>query len=591
MKNTSFARFRIIFYLCAAIMVIIVWQIARIQTSAAAKVIGESSRNLEFETHKIIPERGNIYDRWGHLLAGNAEVYEVGVDLRNVRSPETVAATLATYLDVDYAKTLERASKPFVAGVSEYQVLAHFVTPDQIKKLENDKKKYAALTADRGDKDLPSLSGLLWQPRLMRSYPEKTLASNVIGFQMFKDREKGSGTHGVEERYNDLLAGTPQTILVPLDPYQSTELPKVPPGASLVLTIDREIQAMAERVLDKNIESSGAEGGTIIISDPRNGEILAMAVTPRMNLNEYWKYEEIFDKNTPFNRAVGENYEPGSVFKVLTMAAALDAGVVTPTTSFLDTGSIEVAGINFYNWDRGVWGPQDMTGCMRHSLNVCLTWVAVQLTPTRFYEYMQAFGIGHRTNIDLGGEVLWPLAMPDDGGWSPVNLATNSFGQGVSVTPIQMVMAVSALANDGKMMAPHVLKAVIDGDRQYDNNPQVIGNPISAKAAQEITEMLAVSLEQEASNALVEGYRVAGKTGTGEIPTPSGYTIGLTNASFVGWGPVDDPQFLVYVWLEKPQSSIWGSVVAAPVFSETVTELVRLINLPPDDMRRELAGQ
>lgn len=591
MKNTSFGRFRIVFYICAAIMILVVGQMAYIQTSAAAKVIDEGSRSMEFEARQIIPERGNIYDRWGHLLAGNAEVYEVGADLRAVRSPETIAAALATYVDSDYATILAAASTPYVAGKSEYVVLENFVTPEQIKKLENDKKKYAALTPSRSDEVMPSLSGLLWRPRLMRSYPEKTLASNIIGFQMFKDREKASGTHGVEERYNDLLAGTPQTIMVPLDPYQSTELPKVPPGASLVLTLDREIQAMAEKVLDKHVESSGSEGGTIIIADPRNGEILAMAVTPRMDPNEYWKYDKIFDKNTPYNRAVGENYEPGSVFKVLTMASALDAGVVTPTTSFLDTGSIEVAGINFYNWDRGAWGPQDMTGCMRHSLNVCLTWVATQLTPTRFYEYMQAFGIGHRTNIDLGGEVLWPLAMPGDSAWSPVNLATNSFGQGVSVTPIQMVMAVSALANDGKMMAPHVLKAVIDGERQYDNNPQVVGNPISAKAAREITEMLAVSLEQEASNALVEGYRVAGKTGTGEIPTPNGYTTGLTNASFVGWGPADDPQFLVYVWLEKPQSSIWGSVVAAPVFSEMVTELVRLLNLPPDDMRRELAEQ
>jgi cell division protein FtsI/penicillin-binding protein 2 len=141
------------------------------------------------------------------------------------------------------------------------------------------------------------------------------------------------------------------------------------------------------------------------------------------------------------------------------------------------------------------------------------------------------------------------------------------------------------------MMAPHVLKAVIDNQRQYNNNPQVVGQPISAKAAQTITDMLAVSLEQEASSALVPGYRVAGKTGTGEIPTPEGYTLDVTNASFVGWGPADDPRFVIYIWLEKPTTSIWGSVVAAPVFSEVAQKLVVLMNIPPDDKRLELTGK
>jgi cell division protein FtsI/penicillin-binding protein 2 len=147
---------------------------------------------------------------------------------------------------------------------------------------------------------------------------------------------------------------------------------------------------------------------------------------------------------------------------------------------------------------------------------------------------------------------------------------------------MQMVMSFSALANDGKMMAPHVLKAVIDDKRQYNNTPQVVGTQISAETARTITDMLAISLEQEASTALVEGYRVAGKTVTGEIPTQQGYTLSETNASFVGWGPTDDPRFLVYIWFERPKSSIWGSIVAAPVFSEVVTNLVKLMNLPPD---------
>ncbi len=274
------------------------------------------------------------------------------------------------------------------------------------------------------------------------------------------------------------------------------------------------------------------------------------------------------------------------------MAAALDAGVVTPDTEFLDTGQIMVGGISIYNWDRGAWGPQTMTGCMQHSLNVCLAWVATQLGPTNFYNYLQRFGIGHLTGIDLAGEVNYPLSIAGDPNWYPVNLGTNAFGQGVATTPIQMITAASALANtQGQMMAPHILRSVIENGEKYDNPTQVIGTPIKGETSRAITEMLAKSLEGEASDALVEGYRVAGKTGTAEIAGPEGYTTSLTNASFVGWGPVDDPRFIVYVWLEKPTSSPWGSVVAAPIFSEVVSKLVILLDLPPDDVRHQLASQ
>jgi cell division protein FtsI/penicillin-binding protein 2 len=181
--------------------------------------------------------------------------------------------------------------------------------------------------------------------------------------------------------------------------------------------------------------------------------------------------------------------------------------------------------------------------------------------------------------------------LQGDALWYPINLGTNSFGQGVAVTPIQMVMAVGALANDGKMMAPHILKAVIDDGEQFNNPPQVVGSPITANTARTVSEMLANSLEEESSVALVEGYRVSGKTGTAEIPGPGGYSSDRTNASFVGWGPTDSPRFLVYIWLEKPSTSIWGSVVAAPVFSEIVSKLVVLLDLPPDAIRQQMINQ
>jgi cell division protein FtsI/penicillin-binding protein 2 len=375
---------------------------------------------------------------------------------------------------------------------------------------------------------------------------------------------------------------------VPLDPNRAEELPKVPDGASLVLTIDREIQRAMEEIIDRAVAGSGSDSGTLVVVDPRTGEVLALATTPRMDLNEFWKYSQVFPKDTPFDRAVSQSYEPGSVFKVLTMATALDVGSVTPDTVFVDTGAIEIGGTVIYNWNQGAWGPQNMTGCLQHSLNVCLAWVNTQTGANDFYRYMQSFGVGHVTGIDLAGEASGRLKMPGDNDWYAADLGTNAFGQGVAATPIQMAVAVSAVANRGVMMAPQIVSSVISEGYQHQIERRVIGAPIKPETATTLTAMLARSLEVESSDALVTGYRVAGKTGTAEIPTPFGYTSNATNASFVGWGPVDSPRFLVYIWLEKPTTSPWGSVVAAPVFREAVESLVVLLNLPPDDVRREL---
>ena len=333
---------------------------------------------------------------------------------------------------------------------------------------------------------------------------------------------------------------------------------------------------------------SGSESGTIVVIDPKTGELIALATTPRLNINEYWKYGQILTDETPYNKGISQAYEPGSVYKVFTMASALDTGAVTPETTFLDTGVFEIGGTRIYNWNMGAWGPQNMQGCLQHSLNVCLAWVAKQLGTKDFYAYMQAFGVGHLTGIDLAGEVHGRLKMPGDEDWYDADLGTNAFGQGVSATPLQMAAGIAAVANDGIMMAPHIVRSVVNDGYQHDIEKRIVSMPIKAETAVLMTKILARSLETESSDALVTGYRLAGKTGTAEISTPLGYTTNETNASFVGWGPIDDPQFLVYVWLERPQSSPWGSVVAAPVFREAVKELVVLMDLPPDDIRSDL---
>lgn len=578
-------RFSMIGALFCVMPILIVMQVVRIQVDPKHKQdFLDEARSYEVVHRTLIPARGQLYDRRGNLLAGNKKVYEIGVELENVRDPQFIAHTVSMIVkDVDYDKAFIAASMQLFQG-AVYQVIARNVSQEEVEKLQALKTQLNEEYG--GGAKSPSLDGLVFTPQLARIYPEKTLGSNILGFINGDDL----GYFGVEERFNDLLAGSKRRVVEPLTPIRAKEIAQTPPGASLILTIDREIQRAMEALIDQAVAENGAASGTLVVLQPQTGEILSMATTPRMDLNEISRYAETFPGETPFNRVVGQAYEPGSVFKVLTMAAALDSGAVTPETVFVDTGQIEVGGALIFNWNMGAWGPQNMTGCMQHSLNVCLAWVATQLGPNRLYSYLQAFGIGHLTGVALAGETPGRLKTPGDIDWFMADLGTNSFGQGVSATPLQMATSVSAIANKGVMMAPQIVRSVISEGYQYDIDHQVLGQPIKPETAQTLTEILAHSLEKESSDALVEGYRIAGKTGTAEIPTDAGYTSNQTNASFVGWGPVDDPQFLVYVWIEKPSTSPWGSVVAAPVFRQAVEQLVVLLNLPPDNVRRSLVN-
>lgn len=594
MKPPFYARYTIIALICLAVGVAIAVQLVRINYTPYARDLIEKSEDYQGVKKTIYPPRGTIYDRSGYILATNQVGYELGIDLKLVSDPESIAFAAASLLeDLTYADIYGIANTEKRETENRYFVLSSYVSKEKINELEQLVDTYAA-RREESRSSKPNLNGLIWTPMQQRVYPEGSLAANVLGFYNYFSRETAQGVYGVEEAYNRLLTGKPESIYMPNDPNLVEALPDINPGASLVLTIDREIQKMLEDTLREAIEWSGAEGGTIIVSDPETGEVLGMASSPFFDPNKYWEYEETFTGITPYNRAVGAAYEPGSVFKVITMAAALDSEVVEPTTTYTDsTGVYWVDGSwPIYNWNGGAWGEQTMTGCMQHSLNVCLAYVANErLEADLFYHYLQAFGFGRGTGIDLASEANYPLRLPENNQWVSLDLATNSFGQGIAVTPIQMVNAISAIANDGQMMTPHVVRSVVDRGQQYNVAPQLINSPISPEAAREITQMLEVALKEEASEALVEGYSLAGKTGTGEIPTEFGYTSELTNTSFVGWGPVEDPKFVVYVWLEKPSISKWGSEVAAPVFKDVVEQLVVLMRIPPDNVRLSLSKE
>jgi cell division protein FtsI/penicillin-binding protein 2 len=564
-------------FFLAALGIAILVQIIRIQNSPeVAGVIDQGN----YVWKDFFPPRGEIYDRHGNLLAGNKTVYEIGLDL--TAKPDMPTVMLALQMSgIDLTDVNYRISQ--APADAQYIILDDFVSADKADYLMTLQKKA------QGDPTGKNLDAVYLKAHYARSYPENDLASNVLGFVT----EDSHGYLGVEEKYDNILAGIPVRMPVPADPRRATEYPTIPPGQTIILTIDREIQAAIEKILDQALVNTGASSGTIIVMDPRTGEILAMSSTPRMNLNDYQSINTVFPGETPFNRAISQAYEPGSVAKILTMAGALDSGVVQPGTVYFVPQSIVVGGSRIYNWDGGAWGYQDMTGCLANSLNVCLAWVSSEkMLSDSFYSYMQRFGLGHATGIDLAQETSGRLKLPGDADWHPVELGTNAFGQGVSVTPIQMVMAASALANDGKMVYPHVLYAQIQNGKQSNTKTQIVGTPISANTARTLTEMLANGLETESSTALVPGYRIAGKTGTAQIPlSGGGYDPNNINASFIGWGPVDDPRFIVYVWLEKPQSNKAASVVAAPIFKQVIEKLVVLMDIPPDAIRLQMIGR
>lgn len=577
----------------------IIFRLVQIQTDPVFQEISEKVGNqATYKPKDFEAVRGNIYDRWGNLLAGNHEVYEIGVNLNQISegNKNEIINFLSslTGLNRDYVKTrveIPYQPEPLKENYSVFSTIYRNATEKMVEEIS------IAQDTNR------ALYPITWNGRLERTYPDHRLGANILGFY------SSGGFFGVEGFYDNILSTVETSTFISMNPYDVMEIPEIPHGASVILTIDREIQARMEEILDRSVDSSGSSSGTIIVMDPETGEILAMATTPRANLNQ--TSEQIlaeyptqnvdgYNIQTPFNRAIMQTYEPGSVFKVFTLAAALDSGAVTPETEFLDTGVVNIGGMTIYNWDYGAWGYQNMTGCMQHSLNVCLVWMAQQTTTKTFYDYLSAFNIDRKTNIDMDGEASYPFLSPSNPTpfgsdpnaprWYEGMIGPHSFGQGVSVTPIRMISSIAALANDGRMMAPHIQKAVVQDGRIRYYNPKIVSTPIKPETAHTITEMLANSLENEASDALVEGYRLAGKTGTAEIPSPQGYVAGQTNASFVGWGPVDDPKFIVYIWLEKPQSSIWSSVVVAPVFSEIVENLVILMDIPPDKIRMEMAS-
>lgn len=575
MVETVYVRLRFVLLGLAILAGLIIVQLLRIEFDrGTADRLKDLEHTLSRYPKEYSPERGHIYDASGELLATNDVEYEVGISPAYVISPEDVATQLSSILDKSVTDILDATNSKNPYVLIERPVSAE--VGDKIKAMQK---------AFEEDQSQPDLRGIDLAPIQHRFYPNGPLAAPVLGFVAYNTEGKQVGYYGIEGFYNDLLSGRPVKGFEEVVPLNAQPAPLPDEGADLYLTLDRDVQHLVETSLTEAMDKYGAEGGSILVMNPKTGAILGVASWPTFDPNNYVESPP----PDPADPVVSGQYEPGSTFKILTMAAALDAGLVKPDTPFVDTGYIEVGGLGIYNWNRGAWGPVDMTGCMRHSLNVCMATLSTRMGAATFYNYLSAFGIGRATNVDLAAEIAGHLKQPGNADWYDSDLGTNSFGQGVAVTPLQLVTAASAVANGGVMMQPHILQRVQHGANSRVISPQVIGRPIRPETAATLNEMLAVSMATgEGDEALVPGYRLAGKTGTAEIPIAGGYEANRTIASFIGWGPVDDPRFIALIVLNRPTTSIWGSETAAPAFSQMVKRLVVLLEIPPDDARHAM---
>ena len=501
------------------------------------------------------PERGVIYDRNGAVLAVDEWDYRVGVSPSILTDREEMANELAPILQIPRGQLLADMDTPDM-----YVVLAPRITSDTAEAIR--------ATAYGDEVQLDPL------PR--SSYPGD-LMCHVLGFVDFE----GKGGAGVEGYYQGELAGQPASATVPISPLEEQTTVMAREGAALVLTISRSVQYTVERHLKEALAEYGASSGSIIVMDPHTGAILAMAAEPCYSPNDFYDTE----KSAFYNPLVSAVYEPGSVMKLVTMAAALDSGTVTPTTTYNDTGAITVGGHTSYNWDRGAYGTMDMTGLLAHSLNVGAATIATWMGPTTFYDYFQRFGFGRPTGIDLYSEEPGLMPLPGSGEWQESFIATNAYGQALAVTPLQMISAISALANNGYQMQPYVVAEIRDENGVHRHEPTVLSQAVKPETAAAVTTMAITAVQQEVQEALIDGYTVAGKTGTAQIAEAFGYNPTDTIASFIGWLPADDPQIIVFIKLDRPQVAPWGSMTAAPAFSKLAKELVVMLDIPPDAVR------
>lgn len=550
---TLFGVFILLFL--AIIVRLFYWQIIQGDTLRA-------QANQQYNLELSIPAaRGTIAATDGSPLAMNQQGFLVWAQPKEVENAGVFAKAIAPILHQDESSITDMLNIPGRVWVP----LAHkadSATKDQLAEL--------------------NLKGLGFEPEAKRYYPESSMAAQLLGFVGSDQNGADQGYFGLEGYYDRDLRGRDGSIQLEKDVQGSAILvgdtKRIEPedGRSLVLWIDRTAQKIAETRLEEGIEKYGAKAGTVTIMDPKTGGILAMASHPSYDPAAFGS----FDKSLYKNPIVASSYEPGSTFKVFVVAGALQEKAVTPDTKVDESGPVPVDDYVIHTWNDSYHGPITIAQVLEYSSNVGMVRVAQKMGKNAMLKYLHAYGIGQPTGIDLEEESS-PELRPDSD-WKNIDIATAAFGQGIAVTPIQMVRAVAAIANGGWLMEPHVVREIIDGTgKKVEIPPKKIRQVVSSSTASVLTEMMISAVDLgEAKWAKPAGYRIAGKTGTAQIPVAGHYDEKKTIASFVGFAPADIPKFVMLVTLTEPSSSPWGSETAAPLFFKIARDLFTYYSIP-----------
>jgi stage V sporulation protein D (sporulation-specific penicillin-binding protein) len=503
-------------------------------------------------------KRGIIYDRNGRELAVSVSTESVYAIPAEIRNADETAAKLAAILalDVDNLATKIKKRQAFTWIKRKVDAPAAMA----IKKL-----------------NLPGI-GLTQEGR--RYYPNGTLASHILGFTGIDSQ----GLDGVELTFDSYLRGRPGGIVVEYDargqeiPYATHKFAPPVDGQNIYLTIDIVIQQIIERELEKVMRETQAKAATIIVIQPATGEILALANKPDYDPNNFAAFAPKFWRNN----AVSNAYEPGSTFKIVTTSAVLGDNIVGPEDRFFDPGEVEVQGRHIHCWKHGGHGSQSFSEVVQNSCNVGFVNAGLRLGADAFYRYIQTFGFGKPTGVDLPGEAKGIII--DKAKVKPINIATMSIGQSIAVTPMQLVTAAAAIANDGQLLRPQIVREVKDKEGKIIRSfqPDKITQVYMEKTGQVVKGILEKVVEEGTGrSAFIEGFHVAGKTGTAQKVGAGGYVQGKYVASFVGFAPADKPQIAALIVIDEPVGPYYGGVIAAPVFGAIAQDILQYLKVAP----------
>jgi cell division protein FtsI (penicillin-binding protein 3) len=572
-------RFRIVIILFIAAFLgllsrLFYWQIIK------AKELSGNARNQHQGSEVITAPRGNILSSDGTYLAKEITSYLLYASVPDIKD--------------DYNKIADKLSPLLIDTSGSDGMLRESMLIEEASRLKAlfEKKglvwlplKHKLDQKKKEQIETMKISGMGFDEEPIRDYPEASSAAHLLGF-VGKDSEGANkGYFGLEGYYDLPLSGKSGFVSrekdargIPIAIGDSKEVSAVS-GVDLLTHINKGIQLSVETKLKSGLEKYGAKAGTAIVMDPKSGAILAMSSYPSYDPSSYSKYSDEYFRNP----AISDVFEPGSVFKILVMASGLDKGVIKPDTKCdICAGPLKVDKYEIETWNNKYYPDSSMTDVIVHSDNVGMAFVGQKLGADDLYDYLTKFGLGELTGIDLQGEVT--PKMRERGTWNIVDLATTTFGQGIATTPIQFIRAASVIANGGYSVKPQVVAKLVGDGWDETIKPQIGERVISKSAASEITMMMveaAKSGESKWTN--LQGFRVAGKTGTAQIPIAGHYDAEKTIASFIGFAPYDDPKFIMLITLKEPQSSIWASETAAPLWYSIARDLFIHFGIQPDN--------